>query len=145
MELKAIEIVELYKMLVTAKLPKLNDGSQVKLVRLYNTLKSVVTPLEELEKDAREKLKDENFDNMAAIGQRWTNGDDTLTEDDKRNVTEYFNNYAKQINECLKPELEKIHNIEMPKLSDEAFEQLTVANDFSISDSAKLATYLLND
>lgn len=145
MELKTIEIIELYKMLVTAKLPKLNDGNQVKLVRLYNILKSVITPLEELEKDAREKLKDENFNEMAAIGQRLTNGDNTIDENDKRKVHEYFNNYAKQIEECLKPELEKTHNIEMPKLSDEDFAQLTVANDFSLSDSAKLATYLLNN
>lgn len=145
MELKGIEIVELYKLLVTAKLPKLHDGGQIKLIRLYNTLKSIFTPLEEFEKDAREKLKDDKFDEMLSIGQRWSNGDATVTEEDKRNANNYFNTYAKQINECVKPELEKIHRVEIPKLSEEAFEQLVGANDFGISDSAKLATYLLND
>lgn len=142
MELKTIDIVELYKLIIAAKLPKLSDGGQIKLIRLCNTLKSIVVPLQEFEKDARERLKDENFNDMLRKAQQLSKDADEQTKEQRDEVNEYFGNYTKAVNECLKPELDAVRSIKIEHLSETAFEQFISANDFSMADAAKLSILL---
>lgn len=145
MELKTIDAVELYKILISAKLPKMDDNGHIKLIRLCNHLKSLVIPVQEFERDAKQKLKDDLFDNMLAAAKQLSNKTELTPEEkeERAAIDNYFNDYVKSVNECLKPELEKVHSICFDGLNDEAFEQFISGNEFTVAEAATLSEFLL--
>lgn len=145
MELKSIDIYELYKLLVSAKLVKLSDGGQIKLIKACNELKKTALALEEFEKDARDKLRDDKFTEMVNKATQWQREgqDTTLTEDERREINMYFAEYENNIKQCMEDEYNKLVTVKIDKLSDEAFEQFTAANDFDVQQAMKLAEFLI--
>lgn len=147
MTMKTVDALDLYRILISAKLPKLSDNGQIKLIRLCNNLKKITAPLEDFEKDARERLKDELFDTMSEKARQWqTEGENTtLSETEKEELNKYFADYANRVNECLFEELDKEHDVMIETLSDTAFEQLLSANEFNVRAAMKLSEHLLNE
>lgn len=145
--MKTVDVLDLYRILISAKLPKLSDNGQIKLIKLCNSLKKIIVPLEDFEKDARERLKDELFDAMSEKVRQWqTEGENTtLSETEKKELHEYFADYNNRVNECLSEELDKSHDVTVETISDMAFEQLLSANEFDVRSAMKLSEYLLNE
>lgn len=145
--MKTVDALDLYRILISAKLPKLSDNGQIKLIKLCNNLKKVIVPLEDFEKDAKEQLKDELFDEMSEKARQWqTEGENTtLSETEKKELNKYFADYNNRVNECLSEELNKEHDVTVETLSNTAFEQLLSANEFDIRSAMKLSEYLLNE
>lgn len=143
---KTMEIVAAYSKIKDAKLGKLEDEQKFAVIRIGKKLKQIAVDFEEFVQDAREKLKDEKFDEMQEKVQKWQ-GKTAQTDDEKIEVTAinaYYNIYNKKVEECVKPEAEKEVEIDIEPLTEDAFMGFVSANDFSISEILDLENVISN-
>lgn len=133
MELSVKDIIGAYPLLDAAKMGELSGKAQIKLVKIVRKLKDIVKPYEGYVKDAADKLKGEKHDEYAKMLEEWkAQGQDCkLTKKERMQVLEYFNGYNSKLDESLRDEFEKSHQIEFDKLSEEEFEQLLEGNAWS--------------
>lgn len=135
MKLVVKDVVDVYVRLDAANMGKMSGKAQIKLVKIVRKLKGLVTPFFEAEKDAREKLKGEDHAKMEEMMKKWgeEGRDCTLTVEDRRKVLAYFDEYKKNVDESLKDEWEKEHEVELEKLTEEEFERLLERNEWNAS------------
>lgn len=134
MELSVKKIGNVYRLLNEAKMGKMESKDQIKLVRIVRKLKGVMAPFDDFVKDAQEKLKGENHDEVVRKWQQWQReGEETtLSEEERSTVAEYMTEYNKKLNECLKEEFEREHEVEFEKIDEAAFEKLIASNDWPV-------------
>lgn len=131
MKLTVKDLNPVYGAINEAKMGKMEAKDQVKFVKIARKLKQVIAPYQEFVKDAQEKFKGEKHDEYAKI----------LQETDKEKyshaemvaASEYAKEYSEKLNECLKEEFEKEHDVEFEKLSEAAFEKLMESNEWTVS------------
>ena len=135
MELSVKDIIDVYILLNDAKLTKMGTKAQVKLVKIVRKLKGIVAPYEGYVKDAAEKLKGDNHDEYSKkLNELKEQGVDCkLSKEQRIQVLEYFNEYNGKLDESLKDEFEKSHDVEFEKLSEEEFEQLLESNKWNVN------------
>lgn len=135
MKLVVKDVLGVYGRLDEAKMEKMSGKAQVKLVKILRKLKGLITPFVEAEKDAREKLKGEDHAKMEEMAKKWNEEgrNCTLTVEDRRKVLAYFDEYKKNVDESLKDEWEKEHEVELEKLTEEEFECLLESNEWNAS------------
>ena len=77
---------------------------------------------------------------MQKKAQQWQKDGDktTLAEDERREINKFFNEYYKKLEECLKEETERKHELEYEKLSEDAFGKFISSNDFKVDDIIKI-------
>lgn len=138
--MKIKEIVAAYGILNDAKLGKMEDVDKFKVIKALRILKPVAKDFEDFRESAKQKLKDENFDDMEKKGQEWRDNHQgvtlsELTPEDLKElnpIEKYFTEYNKKVDECLKEEAEKEVKIKASaKLKEEAFGKLVASNDWT--------------
>ena len=132
---KVDNIVSLYNILKEAKLTKLADADKYTIIKILRKLRPTAEKFEEDKKEAQEKLKPENWDEIVEKANllRKENNSNRLTADE----VEYF----VKVNECLGEELEKEVEIDIPTINEEAFEKLMASNDWE----AKTALFVADE
>lgn len=134
MKLSVKKIGNVYRLLNEAKIAKMESKDQIKLVRIVRKLKGVMAPFDDFVKDAEEKLKGENHDEMERKWQQWQREGDktTLSEEERSTVAEYKTEYNKKLNDCLLEEFVREHEVEFEKIDEAAFEKLIASNDWPV-------------
>lgn len=112
--MKTSQILEAYKALNPAKLTKMEDTEKFLVIRAMKQMKPVVRSFEDFQRDAAEKLKADNHDEMVRKLQQWQQDGDktTLTLEERVAVNRYINAYSDRINRCLGEEQEREHPLD---------------------------------
>lgn len=135
--MKTIDVVNAFSALNGAKLAKMEDKEKFTLIKAMKALKPIKNEYEDFVKDAREKLKGDNHEDMLKRVEEWrTKHNDTKPADftaaelkELNEINTYFNDYNKKVEECVKEEADKEVSPEYVRLSEDAFGRLLTSND----------------
>jgi hypothetical protein len=135
-EITTDTVKSVYKLLNDSKLTKMEDKDKFIVIKAVRKFKPIAADFEDLKKDVQEKLKGENFEEMQKKALQWNEegGKTTLTEDERKEVNMFFYEFNKNVEECLKEERERKHELEYEKLSEDAFGKFISSNDFKVDD-----------
>jgi hypothetical protein len=134
--MKTIDIKNAYNLINTAKLTKLSSTDKFKVIKAIRVLKQIATDFEEFQKDAMERLKGEEHDDIVAKATQWkSEGENTtLTTAERIRVNTYLLKYQKDVDQCISDEANKDNELTYDRLSEEALGQFLDSNDFAVSD-----------
>jgi hypothetical protein len=127
MKLKSVVIA--YKMLDDAVITSVNDKDAVSIIKNRKEMRKHVEAYDALLKDAQEKFKPKNFDEMQEKARKWNE----LSESEKEELNNFFTPYQKKVNAACEPELEKEVEVTLEKISDEGAIQLAKENKWPMS------------
>lgn len=127
--MKIKEAVSLYKILGEAKVSNLEESEIIKIVKVRKILRSVVEEYEAFFKDAQDKFKPNDFEEVQNKIQRWNE----LTDEEKIAVNKSIKLYEAKINATVNEEAERELDIKVDKLTDDSITKLLKQNDWSIS------------
>lgn len=132
--MKTSTIIEVYQLLNTAKLTKMESKEKFQVIRIMRAVKPVAEEWDSFVKTMDEKLKGEHHEEMLAKAQQWQKEGEktTLSLDERMAVNEYFAKFNKDRTEVITSEQSKEVNIIFDKLTEEAFERLVDSNDFNV-------------
>lgn len=139
-EITTDTVKSVYKLLNDSKLTKMEDKDKFIVIKAVRKFKPIAADFEDFKKDVQEKLKGENFEEMQKKALQWNEEGDktTLTEDERKEVNMFFYEFNKNMEECLKEETERKHELEYEKLSEDAFGKFISSNDFKVDDIIKI-------
>ena len=118
------QVVIAYRLLLEAKIDRMNDGEKSGLIRIMRALKPVAVGYDDFCKVAMEKSRPEGFDEIEA---KMREGEQ-LTEKETATVNKFNADVQKLANEELKNEAE----LDFKPLSENALERLISGNSFSV-------------
>lgn len=127
--MKLKEAVSIYKVLGEAKVSSLEESEIVKVVKTRKALRQFAEEYEAFLKDAQEKFKPENFEELQNKLQKWNE----LSEEEKIEVNKQVRMYEFNINLAVGEELEKEIDVTVEKLSEESLTKLLKHNDWQMS------------
>lgn len=145
-KIKADKIIAAYRLLNTPtddqrgkfgfKLTTLDVNDMYLVIRASEALKPVAERYLAFEKDAQEKLKPENF---SEIAEKFNNRKN-LPEKEREEVVEAINEYGRKVSECVMTELGKEKEIDAYEhLSEEAFGKFVQANGHILTDMQRIS------
>ncbi len=145
--MKTKQVVEVYNTLSSAKLSKMEDKDKFLVIKAMRQLKPISTAYEEFVKDAQEKLKGDDFEDIQKKAQKWQEeGENTsLSLEERREINTYLNGYNNKVVECLKEEVEKDNELNYEKISEDAFGKLVSSNDFDVKTIMNLQDALMKE
>lgn len=130
--MKAERIAMLCGLLKQSRTTKMEDQGRLKVLRIIKALRPAATEYEADVKEAREKMKDEDFDRMTAKAEKWqAEGGKALTEEEKMAVNAYFARYNKRVADAVAVISGKSKEVKLDKLSQEEFLRLINSNDYT--------------
>ena len=130
--MKAERIAMLYGLLKQSRTTKMEDQGRLKVLRIIKALRPMAQEYEADVKEARDKMKDKDFDRMTAKAEKWqAEGDKALTEEEKMAVNAYFAKYNKKVSEAVTAIAGKAKKMELDKLSQDEFLRLIKSNDYT--------------
>lgn len=127
--MKLEKLVIAYKMLDDAVITSVNDKDAVSIIKNRKGMRKHVEAYDALLKDAQEKFKPKNFDEMQGKTRKWNE----LSESEKEELNNFFTPYQKKVNAACEPELEKEVEVTLEKISDEGAIQLAKENKWPMS------------
>lgn len=138
-------IVDAYRKINDSKLSKMDDKDKFVMIKVMRAMKPVAAAFEDFVKDAQEKLKDDEFDQMQKDAREWQEkGEEcTFSEEKKKSVNRYFSDYYKKVNDCVKEESEKENELTFDRLSEDAFGKFIASNDFDVKTIMALEDILM--
>ena len=128
--MKLGDMVFAFRLLNGAKLSKMDDVDKFKVIKATRAFRTTAKDFDEFLKDAQEKLKPENFEEMQESAKNMKD----LSEEDKAKVNTFFSDYQKKIELCIEEETKKDIETVFEKLSEDAFGKLVSSNDFTVND-----------
>lgn len=143
--MKTIDIVKAYRIINDAKLTKMEDADKFKVIKATRQLKPVAASFDEFVKEAQERLKPEGWDDMQKKARQWQEDGDksTLTVEERREINRYFTDYNAKVEECVKEEAEKEHELTYERLSEEVFGKFVASNDYDVRTIIELENILV--
>lgn len=132
--MKTSTIIEVYQLLNTAKLTKMESKEKFQVIKIMRAMKPVAEEWDSFVKTIDEKLKGEHHEDMLAKAQQWQKEGEktTLSLDERMAVNEYFGKFDKERRELIASERSKEVDVLFDKLTEEAFERLVDSNDFNV-------------
>lgn len=118
-------ILNAYNILSQSKLGKMDEAGKFAVIRTLRPLKGVATALQDYEKDARERLKPDNYDELVAKAQKF----DTLPDEEKRELNRQLGEYDTQVRKCIADELASEAEVDIVPLDEAAFGAFMAANE----------------
>lgn len=125
MKMKVKEISGLFNILSKANLSKMDDADKYIVIKMLRKLRPIAEKFETDKKDAYERLRPDNWKEISEAANKWRE------ENDSRALSEDEVSYMLRVNECLADEKEREENIDLPKLSEEAFQKLMAGNEWN--------------
>lgn len=132
--MKTSTIIEVYQLLNSAKLTKMESKEKFQVIKIMRAMKPVAEEWDSFVKTIDEKLKGENHEEILAKAQQWQKEGDktTLSLDERMAVNEYFSKFDHERRQLVASEQSKEVNIIFDKMTEEAFERLVDSNDFNV-------------
>ena len=135
-DMKVIDIVNAYNVLNAAKLAKMQDADKFTVIRAMRALKPIQTDYEAAVRDAQERLKPEDFDDLQKKAAEWnaTHKDKKLTDltPEERATLEGINaayrDYTEKVEQCVRDLAETERELTYTRLSEEALGKLLESN-----------------
>lgn len=146
MTIKTKNALEAYTVLNGAKYSKMDDADKIKLWKIVRALKPVATQFEEDRKDATEKFMQEfeNFQENLQKAQEYEKAkqenkeDLPMTDDDYKKFIVDFIKYNKLVSETVNELAETEVEVDINKLSEDAFGKLLASNDWTVDYTTKI-------
>ena len=134
--MKTIDITNVYNVLNTAKLNKMEDKDKFTVIRALRQLKPVRQGYEEAVKDAQERLKPEGWDELQKRAADWnaTHRDKKLADlapeerEELEGINAAYRDYAAKVEGCVKDLAEKEVEASYARLTEDAFGKLLEGN-----------------
>lgn len=152
-KVKTEKVLEVWRIISTAKYGKLEDADKVKTWKISRALKPVATKYEEDSKDAAEKMKpSEDFDQRLVNAQEYERVSRDKNADAsnlKMGAAEYgefikeLQNYNKLVMEACKEFAEKEVDVDFEPLSEQAFEKLMSSNDWTLEQVTVVGDFIV--
>lgn len=125
-------IAMLYGLLKQSRTTKMEDQGRLKVLRIIKALRPAATEYDADVKEAREKMKDDAFEKMSALAEKWqTEGDKSITSEEKVAVNAYFTKYNKKVADAVAAIAGKSKKVDLDKLSQDEFLRLINSNDYT--------------
>lgn len=141
--IKTIDAVNAYEALKSLKLSTIDDDMMINIWRNIKTLRKIFEEYRKDIEDSRNVINDDEFNIMqqrlhsARIREeKMKNGEYTLTDDDRKDVNEineYFAKYSAKIEKFNKEIDDKEVNLDIIKIMDSDFLKILKANDKDFS------------
>lgn len=141
--IKTIDAVNAYEALKSLKLSTIDDDMMINIWRNIKTLRKISEEYRKDVEDSRNVINDDEFNIMqqrlhsARIREeKMKNGEYTLTDDDRKDVNEineYFAKYSAKIEKFNKEIDDKEVNLDIIKITDSDFLKILKANDKDFS------------
>lgn len=143
--MKTINIVSAYRTINVAKLSKMEDADKYKVIKAIREMKPIAEQFDSFVSDARERLKPEDFDAMQKQAVKWQEEGEntTLTMEERVRLNRYFEDYNKKVEECVREESEKEHELKFCRLSEDAFCKFLGSNDWDVKTIVQLEGVLV--
>lgn len=125
MKMKVKEISGLFNILSKANLSKMDDADKYIVIKMLRKLRPIAEKFETDKKDAYERLRPDNWKEVSEAANKWRE------ENDSRALSEDEVSYILRVNECLADEKEREEDVDLPKLSEEAFQKLMAGNEWN--------------
>ena len=142
-KIKTIDAVNAYEALKSLKLSTIDDDMMIHIWRNIKTLRKISEEYKKDIEDSRNAINDDEFNNMhqrlhlARIREeKVKNGEYTLTNEDRNDVSEineYFAKYSAKVEKFNKEIDEKEVTLDIIKISDNDFLKALKANDKDFS------------
>lgn len=132
--MKTDRIAMLYALLKQSRTTKMEDQGRMKVLRIIKALRPAAMEYEADVKEAREKMKDEQFEAMTAKAEKWqTEGAKAIEEEEKIAINAYFARYQKKVGEAVVALAGKGRQkaVEFDKLNQDEFMKLISSNDYT--------------
>lgn len=129
------DVVSVFANLNTAKLTKMEDNAKFKVIKALRLIKKVNAEHDDFLKDAQEKLKGDEFDEMKDKAQKWQEEGEktTITMEERLKINKFFTSYNERISKIMKDEEEKDVDLTYEKLTEDEFKTLVSSNDFDVN------------
>lgn len=144
--MKTEQVVKIYQLINRSKLTKMEETGKFKVIKIMKALKPVATAYEDFQKDAQEKLKDDDFEKMSTMMGKWQEEKEntTLTREERININTYFDKYYKALNKCLQEEIEKENDFAYEKLNEKEMGHFLSSNDFTVEEMMLMEEYIVD-
>lgn len=145
------QAIEAYNLIKTSKLTKMEDADKIKVIKAIRALKPIYTAYEDYIKEAQDRLKGEEHDDMTRRSEAFTKAhekqriSDLTVEElaELRAINDYFNAYNKNLKQVSDEELDKEVTLDYPRLTEEAFSKFIASNDFYVEECIKVSEVLV--
>jgi hypothetical protein len=127
--MKLEKLVIAYKMLDDAKIKTMDDKDAIKIIKNRKAMRPHVESYDALLKDAQEKFKPDNFEELQEKAGKWKE----LSDEERKTVNESFKAYQERVDAACKPELDKEVDIILDKLSEDGVLKLAKENEWPMS------------
>lgn len=136
-KIKTSVAIDIYAIVKGSKVTKVeNSGDKYAIIRNIRPVKAIADKFESWRNDAVEALKPSNYDDMQMRLQEWQRqereGNVTLDNSERAEINAFFTGFSKDIEECMKSELEKEHDMEFVEVCKKSVEQFVDSNDWNI-------------
>ena len=127
-QIKTIDCVQVYDLLKSASLGRMAAADKISVIKTLRAMRSVAEAFTDFRSDASQRLRGENHDKMAHLAQLWQQREDAISPSEKAAVKAYYDEYARNLRDCIAEEEEKPHDIDVRQLSADGFTHLLDAN-----------------
>lgn len=127
--MKLEKLVIAYKMLDDAKIKTMDDKDAIKIIKNRKAMRPYVESYDALLKDAQEKFKPDNFEELQEKAGKWKE----LSDEERKTVNESFKAYQERVDAACKPELDKEVDITLDKLSEDGVLKLAKENEWPMN------------
>ena len=116
-------------MLGDAKIKTMDDKDAIKIIKNRKSMRPHVESYDALLKDAQEKFKPDNFEELQEKAGKWKE----LSDEERKTVNESFKAYQERVDAACKPELDKEVDITLDKLSEDGVLKLAKENEWPMN------------
>lgn len=126
--MKLNELVACYKALGEAKVTKLEESEVIKIIKARKAMRPFADEFDAFLKDAQEKFKPGNFDELQSNVQKWKD----LSDEDKKATNKALTEYQKKVNDAVEAELNKDVEVSVEKLDDNSATKILLENGWEL-------------
>lgn len=147
--MKVKDLIFASPVLSKAKLTRMDDSDKFSVIKAVRAIRVLTNEYDELVKDAQEKFKGENHDEMVLKAELWNGKHSSgapIPPEERADFVElngYFSEYNRLMNKFRSDEAEKEVSCNYPRLTEEAFGSLVSSNDFTVEEILAIQTVLM--
>ena len=135
--MKTITAVKAYKVMLSAKLSKMEEADKIKFIKAMRVLRPIAENYDKDLEEGRKALQDDKFEEMQQKAQKHNDAiknksqDGLLSYSELKEVNDYFNAYEKTARKIVN-DLDEIEvSLSVGKLDEAAFSKLAASNDMN--------------
>ena len=148
-QIKTEALLKVFNVLNGAKYGKMDDADKIRVFKIVRKLKPIAEVFEDESKDAAEKLKFEDFDNLLEKAKEYEakvkkDGEELpMTAEEYNKFISDFKDYNKLVGEAIKEFAERENELDFDGITEDAFNKLMNSNDWTFGQAAALEVIII--